>query len=156
MAAVDRDVYATTDGARYATAIYGVLDASQRPAHARQRRPSGGAGVAARHRRARCVSTPPGRRLGLIEAGTFRLARCAARRRIACSWQYTDGVSEALDEDDEEFGDERLADVAARQPRSIGRRHLRGASSTRFARHRGSRQDQDDVTVMVVKAIGRA
>ena len=26
MAAVDRDVYATTDGARYATAIYGVLD----------------------------------------------------------------------------------------------------------------------------------
>ena len=28
MAAVDRDVLATTDGARYATAIYGVLDAS--------------------------------------------------------------------------------------------------------------------------------
>src|SRR5687767_7393089 len=30
MAAVDADVHASTDGARYATAIYGVLDASQR------------------------------------------------------------------------------------------------------------------------------
>ena len=30
MAAVDRDVYATTDGARYATAIYGSLDAATR------------------------------------------------------------------------------------------------------------------------------
>ena len=28
MAAVDRDIYASTDGSRYATAIYGVLDAS--------------------------------------------------------------------------------------------------------------------------------
>src|SRR5215212_7479922 len=28
MAAVDRDVYATTDGARYATGVYGVLDAA--------------------------------------------------------------------------------------------------------------------------------
>src|SRR5688572_23868948 len=30
MAAVDRDVYATTDGARYATAVYGSLNADQR------------------------------------------------------------------------------------------------------------------------------
>src|SRR5688572_11648828 len=29
MAAVDRDVYATTDGARYATAVYGTLNADQ-------------------------------------------------------------------------------------------------------------------------------
>ena len=28
MAAVDRDVFASTDGARYATAVYGVLDAA--------------------------------------------------------------------------------------------------------------------------------
>ena len=72
MAAVDRDVYASTDGARYATAIYGVLDAaSSRLTLVNAGHPAvlvltpGRSAIAIR------VSTATGPALGLIEAGTF-------------------------------------------------------------------------------------
>ena len=63
MAAVDRDVHASTDGARYATAIYGVLDASQRRLTLVNAGHPAGARVATRQPETRCVSTPPGPRL---------------------------------------------------------------------------------------------
>ena len=86
MAAVDRDVYATTDGARYATAIYATLDAGDAPLHARQRRPSGGAGrrpatgaIARVHRR-----TGPG--AGLDRGRRVRGRTTSRLPPAACSW----------------------------------------------------------------------
>ena len=64
---------------------------------------------------------------------------------------YTDGVSEARNDADEEFGDERLADVID-GCRDAGAARSARASSMRFGEFRGTRQDQDDVTVLVVKA----
>ena len=148
MAAVDRDVYATTDGARYATAIYGVLDASASKLTL----------VNAGHPAALVFSKPgqvrtltaSGPALGLIEAGDFgshSLTLGPGTVFVA----YTDGVSEAQNEGGDEFGEARLIDAVEA---------LRGESASRICAtvldqiraFRGSRQDQDDVTVMIVKA----
>ncbi len=71
MAAVDRDVYATTDGARYATAIYAELDAADPRVRARQRRPSAGARARSGSGDAIVRIDATGPALGLIEAGVF-------------------------------------------------------------------------------------
>src|SRR5688572_13708152 len=109
MAAVDEDVHATTDGARYATAIYGVLDASQhRLTLVNAGHPSvlvlpPGTGEALR-----LDATGPA--LGLIESGMFRshgVPLDAGSVLVA----VTDGVYDALDHEGAEFGDGKLAEV---------------------------------------------
>ena len=60
----------------------------------------------------------------LDRVGHVSIARCAARAGRA--GPVTDGVYEALDQDDVEFGDEQLADLLTRQPRPNGGRALRG------------------------------
>ncbi|HEX4915948.1 MAG TPA: SpoIIE family protein phosphatase [Vicinamibacterales bacterium] len=147
MAAVDRDVYGTTDGARYATAIYGSLDTTRREltfvnaGHpALLVLPPGGAVE-------RYGATGPA--LGLIEAGRFE-SRSIALPPGAILLAVTDGVTEAQDEHGSEFGDDVLGGLLAAS------RHLPAAQlcETVLAAvrtHRGTRQDQDDVTVMAVK-----
>jgi serine phosphatase RsbU (regulator of sigma subunit) len=145
MAAVDRDVLATTDGARYATAIYGVLDT----------RTSQLTLVNAGHPP---VLVMPGQSLaatgpalGLIEAGTFgsHSIRLTPGTMLVA---YTDGVSEARNEADDEFGEARLMQL-------IEGCHDRSAAEVcatvleAIRGFRGSRQDQDDVTALVVKAL---
>jgi len=150
MAAVDRDVYATTDGARYATAIYGFIEASTltivnagHPPVLIRRPQEGGASTAVS-----VAATGPA--LGLIEAGTFgtqEISLAPGTLLVA----YTDGVSEARNDADEEFGEDRLARLID------GLRH-RGAAEVcsivldAIREFRGLRQDQDDVTLLVVKA----
>ena len=151
MAAVDRDVYATTDGARYATAIYGVIDASTsqltivnaghpplliRPPHE---------GLTAT-----LALGATGPALGLIEAGQFtaRTVTLAAGTMLVA---YTDGVSEARNDADEEFGEDRLAQLID-SLRDRGAADVCAAVLDSVRQFRAGRQDQDDVTVMVVKA----
>lgn len=153
MAAVDRDVYATTDGARYATAIYGVIDTST----ARLTMVNAGhPAILIRQPQEGVASTTvalgaSGPALGLIEAGTFgthEILLAPGTLLVA----YTDGVSEARSESDDEFGEDRLA-------RLIEGIHDRSAADACAAildsvrQFRGGRQDQDDVTVLVVKAL---
>ncbi len=57
------------------------------------------------------------------------------------------------DQNAQEFGDERLADVL-REGRDGSAAELCRAILEAVRTHRGARQDQDDVTVMVVKARG--
>ena len=148
MAAVDRDVYATTDGARYATAIYGVLDAaSSKLTLVNAGHPP--ALVLARPGQVRTL-TSTGPALGLVEAGEFgsHSVKLGAGNLFV---SYTDGVSEASNAGDEEFGEARLIEIVE------SARHLTAAQicSTvldTIREYRGARQDQDDVTVMIVKA----
>ena len=148
MAAVDRDVYATTDGARYATGIYAVLDA------AAARLTLVNAGHPA------VLVLPPaggtlhlsatGPALGLIEAGAFgsHSLKLAPGSLLAA---YTDGVSEAVNERHEEFGEARLSALLnASRHQSAARVCADVLDAIR--QFRGSRQDQDAVTVLVVKA----
>ena len=150
MAAVDRDVYATTDGARYATAIYGSLDATTRVFTL----------VNAGHPPvlvvdpntdaiARVHATGPA--LGLIEAGVFA-SQTVTIPAGGVLVAYTDGVSEARSLDDEEYGDERLAALIA-DSRGLSAAALCARILDTIRQYRGSRQDQDDVTVLVVRAL---
>ena len=149
MAAVDRDVYATTDGARYATAIYAVFDADTKQLRL----------VNAGHPPL-LVLEPDGRTflrmdatgpaLGLITAGIFNSSAVnlqAGSLLVA----YTDGVTEARDGRDEEFGESRLMDLII-EHRSSSAAALCATVLDRVREHRGTRQDQDDVTVLVTKA----
>jgi sigma-B regulation protein RsbU (phosphoserine phosphatase) len=149
MAAVDRDVYATTDGARYATAIYGVLDATASKLTL----------VNAGHPPALVMSKPgqvrtltaTGPALGLIEAGEFgsHSVKLGAGNLFVA---YTDGVSEALNAAGEEFGEPRLTEIVE-SVRNDGAAHICSTILDAVRTHRGARQDQDDVTVLVVKQL---
>lgn len=151
MTEVHRDVYASTDGARYATAVYGVLDASERRLTlVNAGHPSVLVLPAALDRPLRLEATAPA--LGLIETGIFRSHGVPLQPGTVLV-AVTDGVGEALDHSDCEFGEDRLAELV------IATRHQSAAdicaailSGVRM--HRGTRQDQDDVTVMVLKARG--
>jgi len=147
MAAVDRDVYGTTDGARYATAIYATLDAATRQLTLVN---AGHPAVLVANGSSLVRLDASGPALGLIEAGRFT-AHDLTLEPGALLVAYTDGVSEALDAAGEEFGEARLATLLA------GQGHLPAAQLCScildaVREHRGSRQDQDDVTAMVVKA----
>lgn len=149
MAAVDRDVYATTDGARYATGVYGALDTEQHTfTYVNAGHPAilvMGGGDSIDH----FGATGPA--LGLVEAGTFA-SRTIALPPGCVLLAYTDGVSEAQDDCGDEFGDEGLRVLlrgASHQPANKICETILQAVRT----HRGTRQDQDDVTVMVLKAL---
>jgi sigma-B regulation protein RsbU (phosphoserine phosphatase) len=64
---------------------------------------------------------------------------------------YTDGVNEARDDRDDEFGESRLISLLF-QSRDLLAAELCTRILDAIRRHRGARQDQDDVTVLVVKA----
>jgi serine phosphatase RsbU (regulator of sigma subunit) len=148
MAAVDRDVYATTDGARYATAVYGVLDVRS------SRLTTVNAGHPAP------LVLPSGRMLeatgpalGLIDAGTFgshSLKFMPGSVVVA----YTDGVTEARSAAGQEFGDTRLSEIVTRV-RDRSAADVCAAVLDAVRAHRGTEQDQDDVTVMVIKRLER-
>jgi phosphoserine phosphatase RsbU/P len=147
MAAVDRDVFASTEGARYATAIYAVLDARAATLTV----------VNAGHPAALILTTggavrllnATGPALGLIEAGGFGshvLTLDADSLFVA----FTDGVSEAVNESGEEFAEARLVEIVA-AARHHSAAQICATVLDTIRAYRGSRQDQDDVTVMVVK-----
>jgi len=147
MAAVDRDVYGTTDGARYATAIYATLDADTRQLSL----------VNAGHPAVLIANGPAltrlhasGPALGLVVAGQF-VAHAITLEPGALLVAFTDGVCEARDHDDDEFGDRRLTDLIAAHGQLPAAQLCSGILDA-VRRHRGSRQDQDDVTVLVVRA----
>jgi serine phosphatase RsbU (regulator of sigma subunit) len=146
MAAVDRDVYASTDGARYATAIYGVLDASS----SRLTLVNAGHPAALVMSQVRRTLTATGPALGLIEAGSFG-SHSVKLMPGTLFVAYTDGVCEALDPGDQEFGEDRLADLIE-QFRNDGAAQICARVLDTIRQYRGARQDQDDVTVMVVKS----
>ena len=153
MAAVDRDVYASTDGARYATGIYAVLDAAAaKLTLVNAGHPAalvlapGSSALAVR------TLTATGPALGLIEAGTFG-SHSVTLKPGTMLVTYTDGVSEARNDSDDEFGDDRLVTLlnGCREQDAAA---VCATILSAVRAFRGSRQDQDDVTVMVVKAQG--
>jgi sigma-B regulation protein RsbU (phosphoserine phosphatase) len=148
MAAVDRDVYATTDGARYATAVYGTLNAGQRKfTYVNAGHPSmlvTGNMKAIKH----LPATGPA--LGLIEAGTF-VSHSIELSPGSVLLAYTDGVNEAQNDQGEEYGDGALS-VLLHETRHQPAAQICKTILDAVRAHRGSRQDQDDVTVMVLKA----
>ncbi len=154
VAAIDRDVYATTDGARYATAIYGVLDpVTSRLVLVNAGHPSAFVLPPSVSGAIRTLSAT-GPALGLVEAGTFgshSLKLTPGSVFVA----YTDGVHEARNAADEDFGEARLMQLATGL-RNRSAADICTALLSAVRDFRGSVQDQDDVTVMVVKSDQRS
>ena len=86
----------------------------------------------------------------MIEAGTFG-SHAVTLKPGTMLVAYTDGVNEARDDAGDEFGDDRLVTLLETL-RDQSAAAVCAAVLNAIREHRGSRQDQDDVTVMVVKA----
>lgn len=151
-AVLNADLFVSTQGQRYATMIYATLDATAR----RMRVVNAGhpgallfpADAAAQ---VELVSTGPA--LGLMDVAGFTSTEiCVPSGSILVA--FTDGVVEALDGRDVEFGADRIAGLVE------GLRHATAATLCAalldaVRRHRGARQHQDDVTVLIVKGTDR-
>ena len=147
LADINGDVYLTTDGARYATLVFVQLDTTSgalacvNAGHLPALLARAGGPIDA------LSSTGPA--IGMLPAATFTVhhTRLDAGDLLVC---YSDGVTEALDEADEEFGTERLESLV-RAGISSSAAALCRAIIDAVQAHRGSRQRQDDVTVMVIR-----
>lgn len=80
------------------------------------------------------------------------LVASAVQARVHSAARLTQFSPEALDGQDEEFGDERLAALLV-EHRCLPAGALCARILDTVREHRGSRQDQDDVTALVVKAV---
>jgi sigma-B regulation protein RsbU (phosphoserine phosphatase) len=146
---VNADLFTSTQGQRYATMIYGTLDLKGRRIRL----------VNAGHPAALLFSpgldepvavAATGSALGLMDTAHYScsdVAMPAGSILVA----FTDGVTEALDLHEEEFSAERLAGLVLERRQSTAAA-LCAAILESVRGHRGARQHQDDVTVLVVRA----
>jgi serine phosphatase RsbU (regulator of sigma subunit) len=151
-AAINDDVFASTRGQRYASLVYAELDAqvsAMRLVNAGHggvqlvRSADGSTEVVA------IEATGPA--LGLFEEATFQEIQVPLPPGAALAL-FTDGVNEALDGGDVEFGTERVATMmAAMSQRPAAEQAAVLLEAVRG--HRGARQGQDDVTVMVIRSV---
>jgi sigma-B regulation protein RsbU (phosphoserine phosphatase) len=147
--ALNLDVFASTQGQRYATLVYGTLDAEARELSMVN---AGHPAALLFEAGAACpievAATGPA--LGLMDTARFD-ARSVHLPPGSTFVVFTDGVVEALDDRDVEFGDTRTVALL----RSV-RHEAAAAQCTALVKavghHRGRRQHQDDVTVMVVRS----
>jgi phosphoserine phosphatase RsbU/P len=149
--ALNADVFASTEGQRYATLVYGTLDARQRTLTlVNAGHPAPLVFAPGVPRATSLASSGPA--LGLMDTARFEALDTTLPPGTVLV-AFSDGVVEALDSEDEEFGLERVeALVAARQAGTAA--DLCAALLGAVREHRGSRQNQDDVTVMVLRSEG--
>lgn len=147
--ALNADVFASTEGQRYATLVYGALDARQRTLTlVNAGHPSPLVFAPGVPRATSLASSGPA--LGLMDTARFEALDTTLPPGTVLV-AFSDGVVEALDSEDEEFGLERVeALVSARQAATAA--DLCAALLGAVREHRGSRQHQDDVTVMVIRS----
>jgi phosphoserine phosphatase RsbU/P len=151
-AAVNDDVFASTRGQRYATLVYAELDA-QASALRLVNAGHGGVQLVRTVHGSADVATieATGPALGLFEDTSFREIEVPLPPGAALVL-FTDGVNEALDGADVEFGTERVAAMMAAMSQRPAAEHA-AVLLEAVRGHRGARQGQDDVTVMVVRSI---
>jgi sigma-B regulation protein RsbU (phosphoserine phosphatase) len=68
---------------------------------------------------------------------------------------YTDGISEAVNAADEQFGEERLCDVVRRIPRDLNAREMTEHVLTALREFLGDQELRDDVTLMIMRVLER-
>ena len=112
-------VYESSDANRYATFFYGELDLTSRDVHLRERRSQPSDGVPPDRTAAAEVLRldTGGPVIGLMEDCVYQQGRVTlAAGDVLVA--YTDGISEAMNAADEEWGEERLMD-AVRPNRAV-------------------------------------
>jgi serine phosphatase RsbU (regulator of sigma subunit) len=146
--AVNRDVFAMTDGAHFATLIYAELDTTSRQLRVVNAGHPAPLLMAPDGQSANPI-TSTGPALGILPDASYE-SRTMTLDAGATFVAVSDGVIEAFDPSGEEFGQARLVDVlrqAGPQPPSEVCRHIIEA----VRRHRGMAPVHDDVTVLVIR-----
>ena len=90
--------------------------------------------------------------LGILEAARFdedRLTLLPGDRLIC----YTDGVTEAANASNEFYGEDRLYELIERMPREWSASRIAGRILDDLANHLGENEAQDDVTILVLRAL---
>ncbi len=90
--------------------------------------------------------------LGILEGARFEEDRLTLGPgdRLVC---YTDGVTEAANAVGEQFGEERLYALIEAMPRDLGADEIAERILAGLALHLGDAEPQDDVTVLVLRAL---
>jgi serine phosphatase RsbU (regulator of sigma subunit) len=149
-AAINADVFGSTRGQRYATLVYAELDARDRQLRL-VNAGHGGIQLTRPDSVAPVTVAATGPALGLLEATAFEQLTLHLDPGTELVL-FTDGVNEALDADELEFGTERVASLM-RSTQDQTAAEQAAALLDAVRRHRGARQAQDDVTVMVIRAV---
>jgi sigma-B regulation protein RsbU (phosphoserine phosphatase) len=147
---LNADLFGSTQGQRYATMIYASLDAAARRVALVNAGHPAALLFEAGGPPAELASTGPA--LGLMDTAHFT-AHHVIMPPGSVLVAFTDGVTEAMNAAGDEFGCGPIAAVVARyrdQPAAA----LCTALLDEVRSHRGARQHQDDVTVLVVNARG--
>jgi sigma-B regulation protein RsbU (phosphoserine phosphatase) len=66
---------------------------------------------------------------------------------------YTDGISEAMNGDGEQFGDQRLCEVVDAIPRDLPAREVAERVLVALREFLGDMEPQDDMTLLVVRVL---
>ncbi len=90
--------------------------------------------------------------LGILEHGAFETDEVALAPGDVVLL-YTDGITEARDGTDEEFGEERLFALAEALPRDLCAREFGERLLAGHRRFLAGREPQDDITLLVVRAL---
>ena len=144
MAALNQDVFRSTEGSRYATLVHGVLSpATGRIRYVNAGHPPSLIVAADGSWRAALAATAPA--IGLFEGATFPAADVSLLPGDTLI-VVSDGVSEALDPQGREFDLGGVAGLASARAGDASR--LPAAVVEAVCRHRGADQAQDDVTVL--------
>ncbi len=93
--------------------------------------------------------------LGILEQTTFEQADVALAPGDVVIL-YTDGVSEAMNALEQQFGEERIADVIEALPRETSARQIAEGLSHSLREFLDGVEPQDDITILVLRVLERA
>lgn len=146
MTSLNRDIYASTEGSRYATLVHMVLEpASGALRYVNAGHPAAMVVDGAGREVARLAATAPA--VGLLEAPVFPAAAHALAPGDTLV-VVSDGVTEALDAAGAEWDLAHVPGLVARYRGDAPA--LAGAVIDAIRQHRGAHQAQDDVTVLIL------
>ncbi len=93
--------------------------------------------------------------LGILEGAKFEEDRLTLMPgdRLVC---YTDGVTEAANPSNEQYGEERLYALIDDMPRDLCAREIAERMLADLAEHLSGEEPQDDVTILVLRALDTA
>ena len=147
MSELNRLIYASTDGDKYATLFYGVFDDATRTLHYVNAGHNPPLIVRSDHSVERLGAT--GTAIGLMPDAPF--AQASADVDLGDTLVlFTDGVTEAMNVAAEEFGDERLVQLATDHPH-LEPSELETLILTEVDAFAGERPQHDDMTLVIAR-----
>ena len=145
----NRLLYESTDSDKFVTLFYGILDPSRRQLHYSNAGHNPPMLISANARLQRLTTGGPV--LGMLPEFAFEEATVSLDPGDSLVI-FSDGFSEAMDSQLEEFGEEQLLELARRH-REATAAGVIDAVSDAVSRHAGEAPQNDDMTMVVVQAL---